>query len=326
MPTTSTTVSRLLVDHPDLGHDSGSGLHGKVRTAWTKWGDQLNSRFFIVDALANSASADFEHNFKDSFANIRVLLYNRNTGTGELTRIVKGGSPDLDNFTIIATPGNETTQIRVSNGTGGAEDIAVVFTQGFFAEKMDDLSDVDIITVAPTVGQTIAWNGTNFVPKSLSLGGSALKWNAPDGSSPLAGEENSELIYLFEPSSVNKLVVFAKIPAGHDETDPVNMKIGLYSPSTSDTILLSATAYLIRTGIDAVSSTANSHASTNVALTNTAPADRFREATIDLTDGSGNINALPANGGDLIRIELVRGTDTDTLDCRFVPSATEIGF
>jgi len=326
MPTTSTTVGRLKVDHPDLGHDAGSGLHTKIRTIYTKLADNIGARYFEITALADAASIDMDHNFKDAFTNLRIHVFERNTGDGELTRIVKGGSPDLDNFTLAATPGNLTTQTRITNNTGGPQDLAVIIFQGAFAEKLTDLSDVDLVTTPPTVNQVIKWDGANWVPGASSLGGSTLSWNSPDGLGPIKGEENGELIYFFESGLTNKLTAFVKVPAGHENTDQITMNIGLYSPSTSNTILLTATTYLIRPNTDAVSSVVNSHVSTNVAITNGAPADLFRQQTLDLTDGSGQINGIAVDGGSLLRIDLVRGTDTDTADIRFIPSATELAF
>lgn len=137
MPTTDTTVSRLQLAHPDLDHDGGSTLHTKVRNAWTKIGDNMNSRFFTEDALADSSFVDFEHNFKTAFNEIRVNLYDRDTGTGELTRIESGGTPDLDDFTIEATPGSLTTSVRITNNTGSAQDIAAVVNHGKSAGELD---------------------------------------------------------------------------------------------------------------------------------------------------------------------------------------------
>jgi len=142
MPTTSTVIGRLKLDHPDLGHDPGSGLHTKIRTIYTKLADNIGARYFEVDALANAASIDFEHNFKDSFSNLRVHVFDRNVGDGELTRLQSGGSPDLDDLTIVATPGFLTTQTRITNNSGGPLDLSVIIFQGAFAEKLDDLSDV----------------------------------------------------------------------------------------------------------------------------------------------------------------------------------------
>lgn len=171
MPTTSTEVSRLKLLHPDLGHDGGTEQHTELRDGWTKIGDNMNSRFFTEDALANAASVDFDHNFKTAFAELRVNLFTRNIGDGELTRIEKGGSPDLDDFTIAATPGSLTTQVRITNNTGGPVDLAAVVVHGKGAEVISDLEDVDTVTTPPTIGQSLVWDGSNFVPGASAGGG-----------------------------------------------------------------------------------------------------------------------------------------------------------
>lgn len=293
MPTTDTQVGRLQLVHPDLGHDGGAALHTKVRTAWTKMSDMMNSRFFTVDALADAASQDFDHNFKTSFDDLQPLLYQRDTGTGELTRLTGTTTPSINDFNIEATPGNETTQVRVTNNSGGPEDLALVLLQN---------------------GGGSAGGGG---------GGAGFTWYTPVGIAPLASEENSELVYLFESGSSNKLSATVKVPESHLAGSQIKLKIALYSPSSSNTILLQTTSTLIRKGVDAVDSTTNQHTSTNTALTNTL-ANQYREDELDLTDGSGQVNGVTVTGGDILKVELTRGTDTDTADIRFIPSATEV--
>lgn len=293
MPTLDTVVSRLELVHPDLAHDGGSGLHTKIRNGWRRIGDHMNSRYFETDALADTASQDYDHNFKTAFSDLQPLLYSRVVGTGELTLLTGATSPSINDFTIEATPGNLTTQMRVTNNSGGPQDISLVIIQN---------------------GGGSAGGGG---------GGAGFTWNEPDGDAPIKSEENGELVYLFEPGSANRLVASVKVPESHLAGSAINIKAALYSPSTSNTILLGSVSTLIRKDTDAVSSTTNQHTSTNTALTNTV-ADQYRETTIDLTDGSGQINGITVLGGDLIRVELSRGSDTDTDDIRFLPSATEV--
>ena len=126
----STIVSRLLLDHPDLGETKGAALHTKVRTGWSKIGDNLNSRFFTANIAGSGGTVDLEHNFKVAIGELNAILYSYNTGTGLSTRMVSGGSPDLDDFTIVATAGFETTKITVTNNSGGAEDVSIVLIHG----------------------------------------------------------------------------------------------------------------------------------------------------------------------------------------------------
>ncbi len=150
-------ISRSQVDHPALGTAGGAGLHTSIEAIYTKLGDNSNSRWFIQNALADTASQDFEHNFKTAFGEIIVFLYLRDTGTGELTRINSLSSPALSSFSIVATPSFETTKVRVTNNSGAARDIAVVILHG---------NDLDYRTTPPEDGQALVWSATlgKFVP------------------------------------------------------------------------------------------------------------------------------------------------------------------
>lgn len=70
---------------------------------------------------------------------------------------------------------------------------------------------------------------------------------------------------------------------------------------------------------------AAAHASTNSAITNTV-ANQYREVLLDLTDGSGLVGGFGVTPGDLLKVALTRGSDTDTDDIRFLPNATEPTF
>ncbi len=121
-----TIISRMKLDHPALATAGGSALHTQIETIYTSIGDHVDSRFFTKDALADSASEDFDHNFKTAFADLTIDLYLRDTGTGELTAITDSTSPALSAFTIAATPSFLTTKVRVTNNSGSSRDIAVV--------------------------------------------------------------------------------------------------------------------------------------------------------------------------------------------------------
>lgn len=98
-----------------------------------------------------------------------------------------------------------------------------------------------------------------------------------------------------------------------------------YSPSNANTILLQAVTTLIRPETDTANSTTNTHTSTNAALTNTV-SNRLRTVSIDLTSATGSINSVAVSPGDMLKIALSRGTDTDTDDLRFIAFATEVTF
>lgn len=158
-------------------------------------------------------------------------------------------------------------------------------------------------------------------------GGGSAAWNPVEGAEPIVSQENGEKVFLFTDGGTEKLCLFAKVPETFTAGFQILCYISLYSPSSSNTILLKATSYLVRKDTDAVTSTTNSHVSTNTAKTNTV-ANMYRQSILDLTSALGEINSVAIVGGDLIRVVLERdsATDTDTADIRFIPSGTEMKF
>ncbi len=128
---------------------------------------------------------------------------------------------------------------------------------------------------------------------------------------------------LFEKGAGQKICLWLKVPQGYISGRQIFIYIGQYSPSTSNTQLLTATSYLIRKNTDAVTSTTNANTSTNTALTNSV-ANQYREVALDITDNLGRINSIAVSPGDLIRVEIARGSDTDVDDIRMIPSSTEV--
>jgi len=199
-----------------------------------------------------------------------------------------------------------------------------------------DMDDLGADPAAPASGKIRRYfkSGVAYIRKFSGAiqqdggsggGGGGFSWNPVAGSGPTADEENGEKVYLFEQGQSQKLCAWLKVPQGYIAGSQIFMYIAHYSPSAANTILLASTSYLIRKNNDAVTSTANAHSSGNAALTNTV-ASRYREVALPITNGSGLINGVAVNAGDLIRVELVRGSDSDTADIRFIPSATEVKF
>jgi len=123
----STDVGRLILSHPDLGATKGAPLHAEIRTAWTKIGDHIPGRFFTASPVTGSGgTVDFIHNFSVDISELSFILYSLTTGPILSTKMVSGGTPDLDDFPITATPGSLTTSVRVTNNSGGDEDVSLL--------------------------------------------------------------------------------------------------------------------------------------------------------------------------------------------------------
>jgi len=107
-----------------------------------------NSKILTHPNLNAASSAVFEHGFKEELSDLSISLYTYDETSGEMIRIVKGGTPDLADFTIVATPGSTTTKITVTNGTATQQDLAVLISRGDYAEYLDQLDDVALATLA----------------------------------------------------------------------------------------------------------------------------------------------------------------------------------
>ena len=157
-------------------------------------------------------------------------------------------------------------------------------------------------------------------------GGAGARWTPPDGTGALELEENGQQVYVFESALTNSLVLWVTIPSGYVPGTQINMDLGLYVAGTSLTVLMSAVTTLIREGGDAIGSVSNQHSSVNSAITLGSPSLRLEKVTIDLTDGSGEVNAVAVGSDDILKIELTRGVGTNSADIKFIPSSTQVRF
>lgn len=166
------------------------------------------------------------------------------------------------------------------------------------------------------------------VPLAAGGGGGSAAWNAPQGNAPVLNEQSGEKAYAFEDGGDEKLVLFLKVPSSYQSGNPIAMQLGYYCSATSSTIKWLTTTYLVRKDLDAVSSTTNSRASTNAAVTNASPANGLRFQTADLTAADGTINSVAVSANDLLRVELTRdwANDTSSSTAYFVPGSTEVAF
>lgn len=156
-------------------------------------------------------------------------------------------------------------------------------------------------------------------------GGGGFKWTEKPGVAPVKDNENGEDVYLYDAGEDQRLVAYLKVPQGYQTGKQISMYISLYSTSAVGTVLFKTLATLIKKNTDSVNTTTNQHTSTNNALTNSS-ANQYREALLDLCDGSGQINGQDIDPGDLIRVELYRDADADTTTVRLIPNATEVKF
>lgn len=160
-----------------------------------------------------------------------------------------------------------------------------------------------------------------------SAGSGSLVWVPDDaGAAPIKTIENQQGVWLFSPAQTQKLFTVIKVPSGYSSGDPISLLISAYSSAVSSSFLLQSLATLIRNGTDGFNSTTNQRTSTNSAQSNGSPAQILRQITLDLTSTTGTINSVAVSAGDLIKVQLARGSDADIQDVRFIESSGEVLF
>ena len=154
-------------------------------------------------------------------------------------------------------------------------------------------------------------------------GGSSLNWHDGDSNTPIEETEHNILLRKFLDGGSQILPATFVVPSSYSAGTQIFLRALIFGENSTSDLLLSATTTLIRKETDALNSTTNQHSSTNTTKTITT-ANVPYTIDIDLTDASGEINSVAVNAGDILKIELSRGTDSDSDDLRFIQFATDI--
>ena len=169
-------------------------------------------------------------------------------------------------------------------------------------------------------------DGVNW--QNMGSGGGGANWEPVVGASPIDQLENNEKVWLFSQGNSQSLSLFIRLPTGFVSGAPLGMKLSHYSPGSSNNYKFQAVATLVRSGTDAISSTANQYTSTN-GDQSMSSANLLQSVVYDLSSPAGLINGIAPSAGDLVLVTLTRvspsGTE-DSNDVRMIPSATEVTF
>lgn len=184
-----------------------------------------------------------------------------------------------------------------------------------------------IVTVT-SIGSTAGvWDIAASSSSSGGGGGGSLQWLESDNSA-LPDVETAGIpirIYRFQSALGQSLYAQVKVPTGYIAGNPIKLKTEFYSPDSSGTALISTIATLIRQGTDTVASVTNQRTSSNTAVTLSGATINIPQAlTLDLTDTTGHINAVAVSAGDLILVQLTRGTDTGASDLKVPVYGAEV--
>lgn len=162
---------------------------------------------------------------------------------------------------------------------------------------------------------------------SGSGGGGSLKWvEAAQSPTPNINDAGME-VYDYAAGDSQSVYAVIKIPNGYVAGGPCKLRGYFYSPDNTGNVLIQTIATLIRAGVDAYNTTTNQRTSTNSAVSLSAgTVNELQAVLFDLSDSSGQINGVAISAGDIIKVQLTRGTDTATSDASVLVYAMEGGF
>ena len=136
---------------------------------WTELLTTASSINSLSDVNTTAAPADGQ-----------ALLWNAATSNWIPGTVSGGGGGGAAATTFVAltdTPANYASAnskfVKVNSAATGLEFVAGIQSSDLSAISINSLSDVDTATTAPSVGQVLKWNGTNWVPAADATSGGA---------------------------------------------------------------------------------------------------------------------------------------------------------
>jgi hypothetical protein len=178
----STVISRLELDHPDLGAPGGLALHTAIADLYKKIGDNMADRYFPISNLNAAASVDCDHNYNTDLANLHIDIYGWNEGTELLTYLDETTTPKLSEIAVIAKVGDTKKQITVTNNSAGQVDLALVLSQEILFLREGDIKDIDIVSTPPEDGQSLVFETSSQKFKPGASGDSSFKFQKLTGT------------------------------------------------------------------------------------------------------------------------------------------------
>lgn len=230
------------------------------------------------------------------------------------TIAASGNSGIFGNALLVAGTGiglSQSSQNITISATGNVTSVAASGNSGITGA---------VVLVAGT-GVQLSQAGQNItIAASGALGGGggggSLQWSE-GANSPTPLQEFGNWTYVFDQSLAQQLTTSIKVPSGYNAGSPISLIMPVYSSGTSGNLLFQTVSTLIRSGVDAMSSTTNQRTSTNSAITLSAGTNNIPQiVTFDLSSSIGQINSVSVSAGDVILITFKRGTDTSTVSAR----------
>jgi hypothetical protein len=161
------------VTWPDLGDAAGSSQVDTIQGSVEEISDDMNSRYEVGTAIADSTLTTFTHNFGVAFSELTILLY-----TGAHPSLTRVSDPAGAGWTIAANGGSPLTAIDVTTpGSGGPHTFAVQVIQ-----HPQDLTAFDDLSPLTTRGDLLTRDASTSVRLAVGSADQVLVSDATDPS------------------------------------------------------------------------------------------------------------------------------------------------
>jgi len=161
-------------------------------------------------------------------------------------------------------------------------------------------------------------------------GGGSFAWGLNEDISPGESLQDGMEVLDFDFESVMAISALVIVPGSYKPGDQITLQNAVFfSADTQDNVLFKGRSTLFKLGEDATA-VVNQHVSINAELTLTTANALTAVGDIDLTDGSGEVNAIAVAPGDILKIELFRDNTNETVssveDARLLRYSSSIVF
>lgn len=188
MPTTTTTVAKSQLVHPDYGYiPTGSDLHTFIRNIYTTLGNQLNLFWSGVGTVANTGTLTVTHNLATALTSLVVRIFESGVPISLATQAA--------NYTIVQTNNNV---VVVTNNSGTSKTIEVYILPLLYVGSAN-LDVAFAATLATLTGTQTVTNKTLGVTNTLTGATAANFTNGgtvtlPSGTLTLATLTGTEVL------------------------------------------------------------------------------------------------------------------------------------
>ena len=145
-------------------------------------------------------------------------------------------------------------------------------------------------------------------------GSSGFLLYLPGTNAPVENLVEGVEVLDFDYLSSQELFGLLPLPANYVATTQIFLKDGMFAASAvTNKVFFKAETKLIRAGTTVLGSLGTAHVSTNAAVTVSGTTNELTAiGDLDLTNSSGEINAVPVAGGDVLIIRLFRDSSNES--------------